>query len=295
MKLYTERKENDYKRIVDIYIDKSENDLAYINDSTTCKLVIIKKGSVSYGINGKSSDRVNAPAAVFLSNTDSFLISHSKFKATTVYFKPSLINDIFTYDRIEAGEFEDKHNTTIYQDYLIIRNFLKKDGYPIKTMILSDDSLLGITYLIDQMETELSEQYDGYWPCRSRSFFIELLFQINFCYTNNPYTLETKNPLTSQVIEYLNRHIGDKLTLEILTKEFHINRNILNQMFLKDTGMTCLNYLLSLRIDLAKLWLKETEIPINEIAQRLGYFDNNYFAKVFKKSIGCSPTEYRYM
>ena len=64
-------------------------------------------------------------------------------------------------------------------------------------------------------------------------------------------------------------------------------------MFFKDTGKTCLNYLLSIRMDLAKLWLKETEIPISEIAERLDYLDNNYFTKVFRKHCGCSPTEYR--
>lgn len=294
MKLYTERKENDYERIVDIFIDKSENDLPYINDDSTCKLIILKKGNISFIINKNFSSSISAPAAIFLSNTDIFEVTgSSKYKATTVYFKPAVINDIFDYTRLENDEFENQYSTTLHQDYLIIRNFIKKDSYPIKSINLSDDSLLNITHIINQMENELSVQYDGYWPCRSRSYFIELLFLINFCYTNDPYTLESFSPLTSQIIDYLNQHIAEKITLDTLTNEFHINRNILNNMFFKDTGKTCLNYLLSIRMDLAKLWLKETEIPISEIAERLGYLDNNYFTKVFRKHCGCSPTEYR--
>ncbi|MDD6327125.1 MAG: AraC family transcriptional regulator [Lachnospiraceae bacterium] len=295
MKLYTERKANDYERIVDIYIDKSENSLPYINDTSTCKLIILKKGTISFCINDSFDGEIPSPSAIFLSNTDKFLIHNCKFKATTIYFKPSVINDSFEYDNLtDNGEnYDTMYATTIHQDYLLIRNFLKKESHPIKSTRLSDDSLLNITRLIRQMEKELSVQYDGFWPCRSRSYFIELLFTINFCYSTNPYTLESYSKLTTQIIDYLNQHISDIITLDTLTNQFHINRNTLNDLFIQETGMTCLSFLLSLRMDLAKLWLRETEIPIAEIAQRLSYLDSNYFTKVFRKSCGCSPSEYR--
>ena len=58
--------------------------------------------------------------------------------------------------------------------------------------------------------------------------------------------------------------------------------------------MTCMDYLLHLRIDLAKIFLTKTEIPIGEVSSRVGFSDPDYFAKVFKKNVGVTPTKFRY-
>ena len=39
--------------------------------------------------------------------------------------------------------------------------------------------------------------------------------------------------------------------------------------------------------------LRQTDIPVREIAPRVGYTDANYFTKVFKRHCGCTPTDYR--
>ena len=91
---------------------------------------------------------------------------------------------------------------------------------------------------------------------------------------------------------YLNEHIEDKITLETITKKFAINRNKLNSIFIKQSSMTCLDYLLNLRIDLAKILLTRTELPVNEISARVGYPDSNYFAKNFKNITGVTPSQY---
>ena len=98
----------------------------------------------------------------------------------------------------------------------------------------------------------------------------------------------------SKITGYLNEHIEEPITLDTLTKEFMINRNKLNDIFMKQSSMTCLNYLLNLRMDLAKILLTKTEIPVGEVSCRVGYQDANYFAKVFKKNVGMSPSEYRH-
>ncbi len=57
--------------------------------------------------------------------------------------------------------------------------------------------------------------------------------------------------------------------------------------------MTCLNYFEKMKINLAQIMLAETELQIGEIAARVGYFDGNYFTKVFKKHTGVTPNQYR--
>ena len=145
------------------------------------------------------------------------------------------------------------------------------------------------------MEKQLTKQSDGYWPCRSRSYLIEILHFVIFSFVevspdneNDPGQEEF-----SKIAEYLNEHIGEQITLETLTRKFAINRNKLNDIFMKQSSMTCLNSLLNLRIDLAKILLTKTELPINEIGARVGYPDPNYFSKIFRHVTGKTPTQYR--
>lgn len=54
-----------------------------------------------------------------------------------------------------------------------------------------------------------------------------------------------------------------------------------------------INYLTKIRMDRAKLLLKDVSFNIKEVGKSVGYADSNYFTKVFKRSIGMSPSEYR--
>ncbi|MBR6986675.1 MAG: helix-turn-helix transcriptional regulator, partial [Clostridiales bacterium] len=98
----------------------------------------------------------------------------------------------------------------------------------------------------------------------------------------------------AEIAEYLEQNLCEPITLDMLTKQFAINRNKLNAIFEKQASMTCLNYLLKLRMDLAMILLSKTELPVGEIGTRVGFPDPNYFTKVFKSKTGKTPSKYRY-
>ena len=54
-----------------------------------------------------------------------------------------------------------------------------------------------------------------------------------------------------------------------------------------------INYLTKIRMDRAKLLLKDVSFNIKEVGKSVGYADSNYFTKVFKRSVGMSPSDYR--
>ena len=58
-------------------------------------------------------------------------------------------------------------------------------------------------------------------------------------------------------------------------------------------GMSISQYVFSLRIRAAKKLLKESTLPLSEIAKRTGFSDENYFGKIFKRKTGVTPTGYR--
>ncbi len=296
MDLCTKSTDIYWNRIVDLYVDREQDCSLYINDGNTFKLLIVKSGVLHI----KEEEKIRyivAPAIILLSNQDHLEIVHKdKLKSLTVYFKPTVIHDHFTYDRLYTEDYENMSGSTLFQDYSLIKTFYPDKNLLAKIYHLTTSALVTILNLVEHMEQELIIQKDGFWPCRSRSYFMELLYYINYSCIEQ-YKMQTEHafidPVIGQIIQYLHEHIGEEITLTELTRQFHMNRNQLNSLFTEQTSLTCLTYLLHIRMDLAKIMLEETELPINEIGERVGYLDTNYFTKVFKKHTSMTPSAYR--
>ena len=69
--------------------------------------------------------------------------------------------------------------------------------------------------------------------------------------------------------------------------------NYLSKQFKEETGRTISDTIRQLRCGQAARLLRETDTPIAEISAYVGYPDSNYFIKVFKKTLGMTPSESR--
>lgn len=98
----------------------------------------------------------------------------------------------------------------------------------------------------------------------------------------------------SIMLEYINEHFGEDITILGLSKRFNINSNYISQLFRKELDKTFTEYLTGLRMNRASALLRTTSIPINEIADQVGYKDYFYFSKMFKKIMGVPPRGYRF-
>ena len=295
MKLYTECHWDGWDRIVDIYPERSDKLPEYINDPENYKIIILEKGALEI-TSGSRKRVVKAPALIGLSQHDTLTYKIlQSIKVCILFFKPTVIREEFTYDRIDSGEFAETWGTSIYQDYLLIKYATVSSNICDHVIELPLNGMKRLKELFAAAEKELHGQKDGFWPCRSRSYLIELLYCIVYSYIEAAPE-SNESPETdefSAITEYLNEHIDEQVTVETITKKFAINRNKLNEIFMNQASMTCHDYLLNLRIDLAKSMLINTELPINEVSSRVGYPDPGYFAKIFKHVTGKTPTQYR--
>lgn len=295
MKLCTECHWDGWDRVVDIYPERSDKLPEYINDPENYKIIILEKGSLEIRSEGQTRV-VKAPALIGLSQKDvlDYKILQG-IKVCILFFKPTVIRDEFTYDRIDSGEFNEAWGTSIYQDYILIRAVTYSTNVCDRAIEVPLNALKRMKELYSAAEKELHGQKDGFWPCRSRSYLMELLFYIvyTFVEASPDNEVSPEQDEFSKIAEYLNEHIDEPITVETVTKKFAINRNKLNDIFMKQASMTCHDYLLNLRLDLAKVMLTNTELPINEISSRVGYPDANYFAKLFKNVTGRTPSQYR--
>ena len=102
-----------------------------------------------------------------------------------------------------------------------------------------------------------------------------------------------KQDTFDRLLEYVREHFNEDITQQELSERFFLNPVYISQLFRKRTGMTYQNYLTRLRIDRARRYLEETGLMVYEISERVGYSDTAYFSRVFEKTVGIRPTDYR--
>lgn len=95
------------------------------------------------------------------------------------------------------------------------------------------------------------------------------------------------------VKDYIDMHFTDKITLDELAEHFYINKFYLTRVFKEQFGMSISQYIMQLRITMAKRNLRFTTLSIEEIAAQCGLEDANYFSRIFRKVEGVAPGEYR--
>lgn len=101
------------------------------------------------------------------------------------------------------------------------------------------------------------------------------------------------SPLTRELDPFLNAHIKEKITLEMMAEHCHLNPSYFCRRFRAETKMTPMQYLMQKRIELAKYYLLYSHDKMSVISWELGFYDQNYFSSCFSRATGLSPSEYR--
>jgi two-component system response regulator YesN len=91
----------------------------------------------------------------------------------------------------------------------------------------------------------------------------------------------------------LKNNVFGRLTIEDVSKKINYSKAYVFRQFKQATGKGVMEYYTDLKIKAAKELLREGELSINEISEKLHYDTPNYFSKSFKKIVGKTPTEYK--
>lgn len=104
---------------------------------------------------------------------------------------------------------------------------------------------------------------------------------------------ETQNKLVEHAVRYIQNHLPQPLSLEIIAGELHISPSHLSRTFKKVCGDSLTEYINKARIAKARELLRNSDILTYQVAEMVGYNDPTYFSSIFKKYTGASPSEYR--
>ncbi|MDF2842776.1 MAG: two component AraC family transcriptional regulator [Herbinix sp.] len=104
---------------------------------------------------------------------------------------------------------------------------------------------------------------------------------------------ELRSSNFKKILKYMNKNFNQQIKLKDLSQMFYVNKNYACFLFKRYTGMTYSEYLNKIRMEHAKKLLVTTSYTIAEVSEKAGYVDYFYFCKLFKKTYGATPTQYR--
>lgn len=103
---------------------------------------------------------------------------------------------------------------------------------------------------------------------------------------------EEKPELLYRVMDYLENHLGEKLTLESVSREFDVSKSTITQMFRKRMDTSFYAWLTLRRLIHAKGLIAQG-IPLEQVGKQVGFKEHSAFYRAFRQEFGISPREYR--
>ena len=96
-----------------------------------------------------------------------------------------------------------------------------------------------------------------------------------------------------RVLSFIHKNYDRNLSIEQLALQEHLSPSRFRALFRECTGLSPTDYLTVLRINRARQLMGQTDLSVGEVASAVGYQDQLYFSRIFKKHTGQSPLDYR--
>lgn len=96
-----------------------------------------------------------------------------------------------------------------------------------------------------------------------------------------------------RIMEYIQTHYAEKITLEDLADQIHLCKSESCRLFKRYMNESMFDYLLDYRVERSLEFLRQSGYDVTGVAGMVGFSNPGYFAKIFRRKMGCTPLEYR--
>ena len=240
------------------------------------KILLLMKGNVSYCVEGRTYD-LQADDIVFV-------------PAGEVH-RP-VLHDTAIYERIIIYISKDYLNTYRTNNYDLAQCLIEAHQKQSHVLRVPAFGTTKLGQIVRELEQSLdSNEYAN--ELYHNLLFLEFMIQLNRVaihdgieYLSN----SSSNKKMIDVIDYLNEHLTDDLSIDFLAETFYLSRYHLMHAFKEETGYTIGNYLSTKRLLLARDRIRQGE-PITNVCYECGFRNYSIFSRAYKKNFGCSPRE----
>lgn len=121
----------------------------------------------------------------------------------------------------------------------------------------------------------------------------ELIYGLNQLSQLIVRNMSKENNVIYEIVQYIDHHYQEEITLQDIASRFFLSREYISRKFKQEMKENLSDYIGRIRMEKAKLLLLNPNLRISQISEMVGYKDEKYFSKVFKKTLDISPNEYR--
>ena len=203
-------------------------------------------------------------------------------------------------DAIRRGDLEKVIETTSYFENHGLYSRAEMTLRNVKNLMLSSNTLFRKAVqeadvhpvYIDQLSRDFARRIE---ECNFEFQLEEIGREMRrkYCLLVRNHSLKNYSSIVQEAINYINIHLKEELSLKILAQECNLNASYLSTRFKKETGKTVTDYINDKKIYGSLVYLATTDMPIQEVAEQVGIFDENYFSRLFKKYQGMTAKQYR--
>ncbi|MGM0788787.1 MAG: helix-turn-helix domain-containing protein [Bacillota bacterium] len=249
------------------------------------KAVDLAKESLHYRVN------VGPESIIFYHDISSMLNDASISK-----FPIELHNELMS--AIRSGREEEVRNLT----GLLIDEIFRLNKNPISlgvTLIRVINDLVQLGQLLGA-ESNIFENIKKLYQTAIHAYYPQIIKDMLYQQLIQPVIISTQSNteqgfknISDKIVYIIQSEFDQEISLDIIADRLHYNPNYLSNVFKKEYGENFVDYLMNYRLQMAQMWLKETDMTIKEIAEKLQYRNSQNFIRFFKKKVGKTPGDYR--
>ncbi|MFS1053798.1 helix-turn-helix domain-containing protein [Enterococcus faecium] len=201
------------------------------------------------------------------------------------------------FEAIRSGNQEVKNLVHELIDALFAQNKNPLSREVVSVRLINElvqlGQLLGVdSKNFDNMKQIYVKALNNYHPKELEKLVLEqLVLPITEC--SQAITDHEFKNLSENIMHIVYTEYDRDLSLDVIADRLHYNPNYLSNVFKKETGEKFGDFVQNHRLEVAKKWLKETNLSVKEIAERLQYRNPQNFIRFFKKKESITPGEYR--
>lgn len=145
---------------------------------------------------------------------------------------------------------------------------------------------------LDKMSSEFAAKIEAISSLSGNHELMVDMFR-SYCKLVRKYSMQGLSPIVRKTVLMIDSDLSSDLSLSTLASAQNVSSGYLSTIFKKETGKTVSEYIRDKRIKAAQKLLSTTHLQVQTIALHCGIMDVQYFTKLFKKTTGMTPKEYR--
>ncbi len=202
------------------------------------------------------------------------------FRICNIMFRPESLLD---------ADFDIKQHPGFHALFLLEAQVNDAQGFSSR-LKLTPAAFSELERMIDAAVEEYTSERHGK-KTMLLAYFMQIVTMLSRLYDAPSKQREISG--MAEAAAYMENHYMDDISIEQVLEISHYSQRHFIRLFAAAYGTTPQKYLMSIRIRHACALLRDSTLPITEIALRCGFSDSNYFSRAFKKLSGTTPTHYR--